>query len=115
MAKRIKDLAVVTGSYFKDGLEKRRYENIGVLMQADDGNQFIMIKRFINLAGLPFKDGSESVLVSMFDPRDNNSRGGQAQQSSGGGASDAPQQDLDDEVPFISMDFAHEVKRRRVI
>ena len=106
MAKRIKDLAVVTGSYYKDGLEKRLYENIGVLMEADDGNQFIMIKRFINLAGLPFKDGSESVLVSMFDPRDGNNQGSQQSNRQGGGAQQSSsgashdQQDLDDEVPF---------------
>lgn len=108
MAKRVKDLAVVTGSYFKDGLEKRRYQRCGVLMEGDDGNQFIMLNRYINFAGLPFKDGSESIVVSLFDP-DNGERKQQNQQASqqqssgsagGGNAGAGFGDDLDDDVPF---------------
>lgn len=70
MAKKVFDLAVKTGSYQKDGAEKGRYENIGSVMQSDDGSQFLMLKRSFNPAGVPFKDGSDAILVSMFKPKE---------------------------------------------
>lgn len=98
MTKRVKDLAVVTGSYFKDGLEKRRYQRCGALMEGDDGGQFIMLNRHINFAGLPFREGSESVLVSLFDPDNGERRNAQGGQ--GAGAASGAAADLDDDVPF---------------
>lgn len=68
--KKIYDLAVRTGSYIKDGIEKGRYENIGSIMEKDDGNKFLFIKRSFNPAGVPFKEGGDSILVSMFKPHD---------------------------------------------
>ena len=67
--KKIYDLAVKTGSYTKDGQEKGRYENIGSIVQKDDGSQMMFLNRHINPAGIPFKEGSESILVSMFTPK----------------------------------------------
>jgi hypothetical protein len=96
MAKRVKDLAVVTGTYTNgQGEEKRRYMNCGALMEGDDGNQFIMLNRFINYAILPRKQGSESILVSVFDLRERD----------GADTSTAEKPamvsgDLDDEVPY---------------
>jgi len=74
--KKVKDLAVKTGSYTKDGQEKGKWRNIGALMQDDKGGQFIFIDRAFNPAGIPFKEGSESIMVSMFDPKS----GGQQQE-----------------------------------
>lgn len=95
MAKRVKDLAVVTGSYTNsNGEEKRRYMNCGALMEGDDGGQFIMLSRFINYSILPRKQGSESILISVFDIRE---REGVAD------AADKPAMvsgDLDDDVPY---------------
>lgn len=65
--KKIKDLVVTTGKYTKDGQEKNRYVNVGAVMQNDDGNHFIFLNRHFNPAGVPFKEGSESIIVSMFD------------------------------------------------
>ncbi len=67
--KKLKDLAVSTGSYTKDGQEKKRWRTVGALMDDDKGGQFIFIDRAFNPAGVPFKDGNESILVSMFDPK----------------------------------------------
>lgn len=96
MAKRVKDLAVVTGSYTNsNGEEKRRYMNCGALMEGDDGGQFIMLSRFVNYSILPRKQGSESILISVFDLRE---RDGAATD-----ASDKPAMvsgDLDDDVPY---------------
>ena len=68
--KKLYDLAVVTGSYQQGNETKNRYTNIGVVMQKDDGGKFIMLHRHFNPAGVPFKEGSESILVSMFPPKD---------------------------------------------
>lgn len=94
MAKKIKDLAVRTGSYTgSDGQEKGRYMGCGALMEADDGNQFLMLNRFIAYSSLPRKQGSESILISMFDPRERTDSGTTQQKA---GMVD----DLDDDVPF---------------
>ena len=69
MAKLIKELAVVVGSYTKNGDTKKKYKNIGVMMQGDDGGQFLMLDRSFNPAGVPFKEGSDGVLISLFDPK----------------------------------------------
>lgn len=100
MPKKIKDLAVVTGTYSNGyGEEKRRYMNCGAVMQNDDGGMFIMLNRYISYADLPNPKGGENILISAFDLKERNS--GQSQQSSGGAeTSQAAAQDLDDEVPF---------------
>lgn len=68
MATKLYDLAVKTGSYIKDGEEKGRYENIGTVWEGDNG-QYMVLKRSFNPAGVPFKDGSDSIFISMFEPR----------------------------------------------
>lgn len=99
------DLAVKTGSYQKDGETKNRYENIGAVFQGDDG-PFIVLKRSFNPAGVPFKEGSDSIIVSCFAPKDNQGNGG----GNGGGQRQAApaqrqapaqqQGGYDDDVPF---------------
>ena len=107
--RKVKDLAVVTGTYQSNGETKKRYANVGALMEGDNG-QFLMLNAHFNPAGVPRKDGSESILVSMFDPkdRDGGNGGQQRSQSSGGYGSSSygqqsgsqQQRDLDDDVPF---------------
>ncbi len=66
---KLKDLLVVTGSYTDaQGKNKNRYLKVGALMQNDKG-QFIFLNRSFNPAGCPCKDGSESIIISMFDPK----------------------------------------------
>lgn len=69
---KIYDLAVKTGSYTdrQSGETKNRYENIGAVMQSDDGSKFMMLKRTFSPAGVPHKDGSDAILVSLFAPKD---------------------------------------------
>lgn len=102
--RKIYDLAVVVGSYTDaQGQQKNRYHNIGAIMEKDGGGKFIMIDRFFNPAGVPNPDNRSNVLLSMFEPRDNNG-GGQPRQA-------APQRqpqrsappapaDMDDDIPF---------------
>ena len=70
--RKTKDLAVVTGSYMKDGASKNRYQNVGYILEGDDGQKMIMINRSFNPAGVPFKDGSDTIILSQFEVKDKN-------------------------------------------
>lgn len=97
-AKKIRDLAVKTGSYTdRDGNTKGRYKNVGSLMESDDGSKFILLDTTFNPAGVPNPDNRDNVLISIFELKDND--GGQRQQSAP--ARQAPPPVIDDEtVPF---------------
>jgi hypothetical protein len=70
MAKKLYDAAVKTGSYTdRNGQQKNRYENIGVVLQGNEG-PYLMLKRTFNPAGVTPREGSDSILVSLFTPRD---------------------------------------------
>ena len=71
MAHKLYDVVVKTGSYTNaNGEEKNRYENIGVVMQGDNG-PYMMLKRTFNPAGVPDMSGrnADTVLVSLFEPQ----------------------------------------------
>lgn len=102
------DLAVKVGEYTNaQGEKKNRYQNVGAVMQGDNG-QFIMLAKWFNPAGVVDARGGESILLSMFEPRQ------EGQQPSGQQrpqAAQVPQQrpapmqrggfdDMDDQVPF---------------
>ena len=85
--RKVKDLAVVTGTYQSNGETKNRYANVGALMEGDNG-QFLMLNAHFNPAGVPRKDGSESILVSMFDPKERDGGNGGLVLGSGGNGGD---------------------------
>ena len=110
-AKKIRDLAVKTGSYTdRDGNTKGRYKNVGSLMESEDGGKFILLDTTFNPAGVPNPDNRDNVLISIFEMKDND--GGQR---SGGGATprnnEGPRQAAqtrqsdvaDDDIPFITQ------------
>ena len=79
MAQKLYDLVVKTGEYQSNGETKSRYENIGSVMQGDNG-QFAIMKRTFNPAGVPNPDGKDSIIVSMFEPKNNQQQPQQMQQ-----------------------------------
>lgn len=88
MARKTHDLAVKVGEYTdSSGVKKARWQNVGALMEGDDGGKFIMLAKWFNPAGLATQDGRESILVSAFEPRQSS----QPQR---------PAPDLDDNIPF---------------
>jgi hypothetical protein len=114
-AKKVKELAVKTGSYTDNqGQQRGRYENVGSLMKNDDGSFFVLLKRTFNPAGVAVQDGKDQVLISVFDLKDNSQNGGQsgggyqAQGAATGGAGQAGgayaggggRADMDEEIPF---------------
>ena len=76
--KKLYDFAVKTGSYKQGGEDKNKYENIGAIMEGDNG-PFMFLKRTFNPAGVPYKEGSTDIIVSLFKPKKN--EGGQDENS----------------------------------
>lgn len=74
MSTKLYDVAVKTGEYVKNGETKGRYENIGTVMQGEDG-QFLILKRTFNPAGVPNPDNRDSLIASFFAPQEQ--QGGQ--------------------------------------
>lgn len=93
MAKRKFDMAVKVGQYQdQSGQTKNRYQNIGVIMQGDDGGHYALLDPLINLAAVPREAGKDRVMVSLFEPKND------AQQQA-----PRPQraaQPVDDDIPF---------------
>ncbi|MGL4752828.1 MAG: hypothetical protein ACRCXB_10535 [Aeromonadaceae bacterium] len=95
-AQKIKDLAVKVGSYTDgQGQEKGRYQNVGSLMRSDDGNEFVVLHRWFNPAGVPNPDNRDSVIISCFEPKQQ-----QQQQQGWGNPSPAPQQNMQRQQPM---------------
>jgi len=69
MSKKVADLCVKTGSYEKNGKTKGRYENIGSKFENDDGGSFFTIKRTFNPAGVPNPDNKDSIIISIFEKK----------------------------------------------
>ena len=63
------DLVVKTGEYQSGGQSKTRWKTIGALMDDGKGGMYGFIDRHFNPAGIPFKEGSESIMVSLFEPK----------------------------------------------
>ena len=80
MAHKSHDLVVKTGEYQKNGETKSRYENIGTMMIGDNG-PFIILKRTFNPAGVPNPDCKDSVIVSCFEPQQQNQQQATQQQA----------------------------------
>lgn len=111
-ATKLYDLAVKTGSYTdrQSGTEKGRYQNVGSILQMDDGSKMILLSRTFNPAGVPFKDGSDLIIVSMFKPKEANgdreapqspapARNAYAE-TKNRGYNEPAKASLDDDIPF---------------
>ncbi len=108
MAKKY-DLVVKVGEYTDgQGQTKGRFKNVGVMMEGDKG-PYILLDRTFNPAGVGGNDGRESIIVSLYEPKqDNQDRGlptqlSQSQQQHAQQKANAfqPQpHDLADDVPF---------------
>jgi len=68
---RVYDVAVKVGSYEKDGETKGRYENVGVVLEGENG-MFMLMKRTFNPAGVD-TDG-DRIILSFFEPESEDSK-----------------------------------------
>ena len=90
------DLAVKTGEYQKDGQTKGRYENVGSVMQGENG-PYLILKRTFNPAGIANPDNRDSVIISCFEP---NERQGRSQSQQFSQTSNTGDGFEDSQVPF---------------
>lgn len=79
MSKKIADLAVKVGSYVKDGENKNRYKNCGIILQKEDGGKMLMIDPTFNFAAVNRDAGRDYVILSEFAVKEDKptSKGGQ--------------------------------------
>lgn len=92
MATKKYDAAVKVGEYTdRNGQTKARYENIGSVFMGDKG-PFLVLKRTFNPAGVPNPDNKDAVIVSFFEPRD--------EQQQRPASNPAPRQADPGEIPF---------------
>ena len=62
----MKKLSVANGTYSKDGVQKTRWVNVGVIMEKD-GKEFALIDPTINFAAFPREEGKDMVMVGVFE------------------------------------------------
>jgi len=93
------DLVVKVGEYTDgQGQTKGRFKNVGVMMDGDKG-PYILLDRTFNPAGVGGNEGRESIIVSLYEPKQ---EGGQQQTPMAKSGDQPPKwRDLDgDDVPF---------------
>lgn len=99
MSKKVYDICVKTGSYTnRDGETKNRYQNVGAVIQGDNG-PFILLERWFNPAGVD--TDRDSVLLSLFKPDRDKPQQPAPQQSAGGGGHGGG--GLEDDIPFARV------------
>jgi hypothetical protein len=107
MTHKTHDLAVKTGTYMdRQGNEKGRWQNVGSVLETNDGGRVILLNRTFNPAGVPNPEGRDTVMISMFEPKERDQQpaadipkpagNGKRDTSWGSGGSVA----RDDDVPF---------------
>lgn len=70
MSKKIADLSVKIGTYVKDGKEKGRYKNCGIVLENKDGGKMLMIDPMFNFAAVKRDDGRDYLILSEFEVKD---------------------------------------------
>lgn len=101
------DLAVKVSEYTdRDGKTKGRYENVGAVLIGDNG-PFITLKKTFNPAGVPTAEGKDSIIISCFEPKDNEKQRAAdagfdqpAPAANKPAAGAKPAQDFEDDIPF---------------
>jgi hypothetical protein len=89
-----KNIVAVVGTYTKDGQEKKIYRTVGKLMQGDKG-PYIRLDACFNPAGVPRKDGSDSIVLGIYEQKDGNTDEKATAPSTPKAAAG-----MDDDIPF---------------
>jgi len=97
------DLVVKVGEYTDgQGQTKGRFKNVGVMMEGDKG-PYILLDRTFNPAGVGGNEGRESIIVSLYEPKEGGqpSAGQQQHSTAKSNGYQSASRDLDgDDVPF---------------
>jgi hypothetical protein len=100
MAKKY-DLVVKVGEYTDaQGATKGRFKNVGVVMDGQNG-PYILLDRTFNPAGVGGNDGRESIIVSMYEPKQDGAQPAQQRSAAPAQRQPAPQRPVEeDSIPF---------------
>jgi len=99
MNKKLYDLVVKTGEYTDgQGQPKGRFKNIGVMMEGQNG-PYILLDRTFNPAGVGGNDGRENIIVSLYEPRQDNQQQPSPAQPKASTYQPQPSE-VDDSIPF---------------
>lgn len=106
MATKRYDLAIKTGEYESKGEKKGRYQNIGVVMDGEKGPYMLLNALFLSsqLNGIANRERRDSLIVSMFEPKDSAPR--QESRSSGGSVGTDPEDDIPFAPPITRRNWA---------
>ena len=90
---------IANGKYMKDGQEKSKWVEVGVIMTSAKGGEFCLLDPTVNLAGFPREAGKDKLIASIFD--DNNQQQRPSQQTSQYKSQPAPIIEVEsDTIPF---------------
>ena len=89
------DIVAKVGTYTQNGETKGRFMNVGVMMEKD-GRPYILLNRTFNPAGINNLDGRDTVLLSLYEPK--NEANAHSQAKGNGFAPEAVE--LDDSIPY---------------
>ena len=93
------DLVVKVGEYVDgQGQTKGRFKNVGVVMDGQNG-PYILLDRTFNPAGVGGNDGRESIIISMYEPKQDGGQPTQQRAAAPAQRSSLPPMPEDD-VPF---------------
>ena len=62
-------MVVKSGEYVSGGQTKTRWKTIGAVMDDGKGGMYAFLDASFNPAGISRKEGSESIMVSFFEPK----------------------------------------------
>lgn len=92
------DAVIKVGSYIdQSGTTKNRYENVGVVLEGNDGGLYMLLKATFNPAGIK-QEGKESVLINFYEPKEKGAN--THQQAKQDGYQATPATEISDEIPF---------------
>ena len=95
----MKKIMIASGKYTaKDGTEKSKWVEVGVIMTSQGGNEFVLLDPTVNLAGFPREAGKDKLIASIFGDRPQQQRAPQA--APNGAPNRAPIEIDDDQIPF---------------
>ena len=78
--KKLYDIVAKVGEYQgKDGETKARWQTVGAMLEGEKG-PFLMLAKWFNPAGVQDARGGESLLLSLFEPKQDERGQGQRQQ-----------------------------------
>lgn len=101
MTKKIADIKAKVGEYTnREGATKGRWIDVGYVLETGNNGKMRCYYPWINLAGIPKKEGYDTVTLSEFEVKDDKKPETTHKGFDKLGNIATPKNDMDDEIPF---------------